>query len=112
MLKTITLNDFDSEVMSAECPILLACIRRRHGYKEQLEIVERIIKRYHPWVEVCLVTEDSIAAFGKKFGINGTPFFVIVDGGKQKGRLLGRADTERMKSFLTTALPYFQGVRP
>lgn len=111
MLQRITLDSFHSEIMDADGSFLLACIPRGHGFKKQGEILENISKRYGPWVDVLLVAEDSIRLFGEKFGISGTPYFLIYEGGKQKGRLLGSAGKKRLKSFLLETLTNFQGER-
>ena len=104
-LKTITADNFDTELTAAEGPVLIAGIKRGAGFKKQADIVEKISRRVHPWVEVFMVAQDSIRAFGEKFGISGTPYFIIFEGGTPRGRLLGSADRETLQSFLQQVLP-------
>ena len=109
MLKTITIDTFDTEVTAAEGLVLIAGIRRGSGFKKQADIVEKISRRVHPWLEVFMVAQDSVRAFGEKFGISGNPYFIIFEDGSPKGRLLGSADKETMQSFLLQILPTYQG---
>ena len=107
-LPIIDIDNLESKIMASDNSILLACIPQGYEFKEQIEVVEEISKKYHPFLKVCLVAQDSIQVLGKKFRIRGTPFFLIFEEGKEKGRLLGSVNKKTLISFLLKTLPCFR----
>lgn len=107
-LSIIDIDNLESEIMASDNLILLACIPKGFEFKEQIGIVEEISKKYHPFLKACLVAQDSIQVLGKKFRIRGTPFFLIFEEGKEKGRLLGGANKKTLIAFLLKTFPCFR----
>lgn len=103
----IRMDNFESEVINEKRPVLLLCIHRDFGFEEQEEVIESISKSYADVLKVCLLDNDFLGAFGEKLGVDGTPTFLIFQGGKEKGRMLGQADKETLVAFLSQALPNF-----
>lgn len=103
MVTTIYADSFDSEVLVEKRPVLLACIRRDYDYDEQTGVLGGISNKYGKKLKVCLLDEDSIGAF-MKFGIEGSPAFIIFHDGEEKGRMLGKADTQSLSSFVLKTL--------
>ncbi len=104
MFIQIGAESFDSEVTEEKRPILLACISRDYGYDEQTGVLGGVSKKYGKKRKVCLLDEDSIGAF-MKFGVEGSPAFIIFHEGEEKGRMLGKADKESLSSFVLKTLP-------
>jgi hypothetical protein len=107
MLTSIGIDDFDSEIKAKKRPILLACIRRDYEYKEQAEILESVSERYGDELKVWLLDEDFIGVY-RRLGIAGTPTFIIFYEGREKGRMLGKANRKTLSSFILRSLPSFQ----
>lgn len=109
MFTKIRLDNFEQVVMQEKAPVLLACILRDLEFKKQAEILDGLSKRYGDFLKVCLPDEDSIRVFSKKCGIEGTPTFVILNNGKEVGRMLGLADNKTLPAFVLRTLPDLQG---
>lgn len=104
MFLSIGAESFDSEVLAEKKPVLLACISRDYDYDEQTGVLGGISGKYGKRLKVCLLDEDSIGAF-MKFGVEGSPAFIIFHEGEEKGRMLGKADKESLNSFIIKTLP-------
>jgi hypothetical protein len=103
MFISIGTDSFDSEVLMEKRPVLLACISRDYDYDEQTRALGGVSKRYGTKLKVCLLDEDSIGAF-MKFGIEGSPAFIIFHEGEEKGRMLGKADPQSLSTFVLKTL--------
>ncbi len=107
MFIPIGADSFDSEVLVEKRPVLLACISRDYDYVEQTGVLGGISKKYGRKLKVCLLDEDSIGAF-MKFGVEGSPAFIIYYEGEEKGRMLGKADKTSLSSFVLKTLPRYK----
>ena len=105
MLESIGLNDFQCRVMQESRPVMVACIHLDSEFKEQTEALEGVSKFFGEALKVCLLDEDSIEAWREKFVIGGTPAFVILFGGKERDRMLGKVDSDTLRAFVLRALP-------
>ncbi len=99
MFTPIGMDNFDFEITAEKRPVLLACIRRDDEYREQTEVLESISRRYGDELKICLLNEDFIEIY-RKLGIVGTPTFIIFYEGREKGRMLGKVDREKLSSFV------------
>ncbi len=108
MFKSVGTDNFSSEVLREQMPVLLARIRRDYGYKAQARILEGISKAYVKRLKVCILEENSIGTF-KKYGIDGSPAFVIFHRGDEKGRILGKADKNTLNHFVSGILASLPG---
>ena len=104
MFISIGAESFYSEILSERRPVLLACISRDYDYDEQTGVLGGVSKRYGKKLKVCLLDEDSIGAF-MKFGVEGSPAFIVFHEGEEKGRMLGKADTQSLNDLVLKTLP-------
>ena len=51
--------------------------------------------------KVGLLAEEFIGAFKEVYGISGTPTYLLLVQGQERGRLLGFADLKALKNWLT-----------
>lgn len=103
MFMLIKTESFGPEVLLEERPVLLACIRRDYDYAGQTKVLGGISKKYGKGLKICLLAEDSIGAV-MKLGIEGSPAFIIFHEGKEKGRMLGKADNKSLSCFVSRTL--------
>jgi len=108
MVISVEANRFASDVLYEEGPVLLACISRDYEYNEQTNVLGGLSEKYGKKLKVCLLDEDSIGAF-MKFGVEGSPAFIIFNEGEEKGRMLGKADKETLNNFVLKTLPWHNG---
>nr|QIV52802.1 hypothetical protein [uncultured bacterium] len=102
MFTTIDTENFESEIITAKDPVLLACIRRDHELKEQLELLENISKE-NSKLKICILHEDFSEIY-KILRIEGTPTFLIFLWKEEKGRLLGKVNISVLTSFIAKSL--------
>ena len=68
-------------------------------------MLARISERYRDSVEVCRLEEELINGFRQMYAIKGTPIFLLLQRGRELGRMLGLADVDRLQAFLDQHLP-------
>ena len=108
MFKFVGTDNFDSEVLNENNPMLLSRIRRDHGFKEQTKILDDVSNKHVEELRVCLLDENSIETF-RRYAIDGSPTFVIFHEGEEKRRMLGKADKNTLNQFVVETLASLSG---
>jgi hypothetical protein len=108
MLSSIETKAFDSEILEEEKPVLLACFHSGDDIREEIQTLEILSGRYGERLKICYMLEDSIDALTEAFQIEGTPTYLIFDGGREKSRLLGRGDMETLRSLVLGSFPHLE----
>ena len=103
MLNSIEPDNFEKEILGDEKPVLMACLSRDFRYKEQKEILDSVLRDYGSSLKVCLRDRKTIGDF-RKFGIEGSPTFIIFHEGREKGRMLGKVERDSLNSFISRIL--------
>ncbi len=106
-IRIIRSDNFRKEVLEEGKPTLLMCMGRVYGFYEQIEVVKSISRINNRILKVCILEEEFIKAFMKKFKVSGTPTFFIFNKGKENGRMLGCRDKESLTAFLSQTLNSF-----
>ena len=101
---TVYLSDLRREVFRGSVPVLLVFLHQELEYKEQLEAVENIARRYGAALKVCLAAQEDLETIGEANHTTGTPAFLFFRQGKEKGRLLGQADEAGLLVFIDRSL--------
>ncbi|MBN1381252.1 MAG: hypothetical protein JXA41_06235 [Deltaproteobacteria bacterium] len=99
-------ENINQEVIAEKKPLLLLCMPQDDQFSQQLRILKDVAVQYAPTIKTGVVSNDYIEVFKKKYGITGTPTFLILLEGKEKSRLLGLADHKRLMDLI---LP-FKGI--
>ncbi len=110
--KRIRLDNFDAEILNEERPVLLSCVHRGDGFREQLAVIESVSEAYAGALKSCLLEDGLIAALEKRLGVRGTPTFLVLKEGIEIDRMLGKANRETLAAFLVRALPRLEGGHP
>jgi hypothetical protein len=100
LIHLIRPDNFMDEVLSAGKPVLLLCMPRDDDFPIQLKLMEDIAVNHSLWLKVGLLAEAFTESFKQKFGIDGTPTFLIFFEGQEKNRMLGLADCRTLESFV------------
>ncbi|GAF80641.1 unnamed protein product, partial [marine sediment metagenome] len=109
-IRSIGLEDFEKEVLKERIPVLVLCMHRDPDFHGQIEVIERVTaKTYGDRLKVCLLEEESVGVFMEKYGVGGTPTFLIFTGGREMSRLLGQAEPGILKEFLFRTLACDEG---
>jgi hypothetical protein len=101
------LTDFEAVGSEAPKPVLVGCLHNNFEYKEQVEALQHISQTFGDQLEIFLLDVPLIKAFMQKFRIFGTPTFLILLAGQEKGRLLGQTKSEDLRDFVLRILPGF-----
>ena len=97
-------RNFEAEILATDRPVLLMCASGRRVNAEQAQVLNQLSDQYRRMVDIYCLEEDYINGFKEMYGIKGTPVFLLFLGGKEKGRMLGRVDRERLETFLNRYL--------
>ncbi len=97
-------ENFKKEVIEEEKPVLMLCILRSTGFYEQIDVLKNISMDNSEMLKGCMLEEEFVRAFSKKFRIRGTPTFLLFNKGKENGRMLGHADLESLTEFVSQTL--------
>lgn len=98
MAKVITSQNFETEVLSSEKPVLVdfwatwcgPCMR-------QGPIVEELAEEGYA---VGKVDVDQELALAQKYGVMSIPTLIVFKGGKEVNRVIGLSSKEKLKSLL------------
>ena len=101
LTRLIRPENFEREVMGEKKPVLLLCMPRDEEFPNQLKVIEDIARKYSEELKVGLLQEEFIEAFKKNYEILGTPTFLILVEGKERGRMLGLADLEMLTVLIS-----------
>ncbi|MBW1902111.1 MAG: hypothetical protein JRJ20_10810 [Deltaproteobacteria bacterium] len=104
-ITVISNSNFETEVLCTEKPVLLMCMLQGQEYSEQIRVLKQVLETYDGLIGMRRLEEDFINGFKQMYSIKGTPVFLLFHEGKEKGRMLGMADRERLEAFLTQNLP-------
>jgi hypothetical protein len=108
LVNLIRPENFEREVIAEKKPVLLLCMPRDEEFPKQLKVMEGIATKYSVGLKVGLLEEGFIEAFKKHYSIVGTPTFLILVEGKEKGRMLGLADQEMLTDLISNSNKPFQ----
>ncbi len=108
LVSLIRPDNFEQEVMVEKKPVLLLCMPPGEEFPKQVRLLEDIVQEYGKEMKVAVLEENFIAAFKKNYGFVGTPTFLILVEGRERGRMLGLADHEA----LTNLILHFQRAFP
>jgi thioredoxin-like negative regulator of GroEL len=104
-MNVISNRNFKVKILDTDRPVLLMCVPGGRIYVEQARVLKQLSSQYRRMVDICCLEEDFSNGFREMYGIKGTPVFLLFNGGKETGRMLGMADKERLEAFLTRNLP-------
>lgn len=104
-IHSIGLEDFEQEVLHAPLPVLVLCMHPDPEFQGQLEVIADTCGATEGNnLKVCLLKEESVGVFGETYGVGGTPTFLLFKDGKEMNRLLGQAEPDILKAFLSQTL--------
>lgn len=98
-------DDFEAAVIEEGKPVLVLYLQQSVESQEQIELIQSIGENYDKVLKICLLKEDLHGAFSKKYGVKGSPTFLIFVEGEEKSRMLGQANQKTLTDFLLETLP-------
>jgi hypothetical protein len=101
IIRLIKPENMELEVTAEKRPLLLLCMPRDDQFSHQLKVLEDIAVENTQTVKAGVLQEELIEVFKKTYGFTGTPTFLILVEGREKGRLLGLANRLTLKDFIS-----------
>lgn len=99
-VQTFSSEAFQSALTEGEVPMLVACLAEGPEFSKTMGVLQSATKDLDRPIKVGVIGEDIRKVFMRRFGIPGTPTFVVFQQGREVGRLLGMADRETIRDFL------------
>ena len=83
----------------------LLCVQTSPTLDENLlKIIEIISNRFSKKLQTYLVVENDLGFFQNRFNFWGTPTYILLQNGMEKGRLLGAVSKQTMIKFISNNL--------
>ena len=103
MVIRVGLHTIETEVTQAATPVLLACINPNAAATSQLEMLEELSTQAGDRLKVCVLCEELSAYRGNRYGIEGTPTYLMISRNRVSARMLGQVDLTRLTGCLERA---------
>lgn len=95
MLKQID-NEHLDELLADERPALIACIHHDADFQETITELEAVAAYLGSSVRVGYILEDLLPYFQERFGVSGTPTYVLIKTGRRLEMLLGKQTAQSL----------------
>jgi hypothetical protein len=97
-------RNYRLEVLEARRPVLVVCTHYGPEIEDQMRTAEDVARRFGRRLKLCLVEEDFLETAKRHFQVRGTPTYLMMRGGVERGRLLGIADAAVLNDFVSQHL--------
>jgi len=101
--KTVTRIGSDNvdRFLEEDRPLFIAVLRKDTDLLENLRLIMEVAVEYKDEVlAACYTLEDLLPYFAERFGVGGTPTYLMVRNGELKGSLLGKNSRKNLEAFI------------
>ncbi len=99
VMMNIDRNVYEEKVLSSRLPALLCFYRNTVVHSETVNVIKELSHHFES-VPFYSVQEDEHEFFFGKFHFLGTPIFIFLANGSERGRLLGSVSRDRLRVFI------------
>ncbi|HVN70738.1 MAG TPA: hypothetical protein VMU10_01840 [Desulfomonilia bacterium] len=96
-------HDFIDSISGNDLPALIACIWKDKEFIENVNKVESVARYFHGEMNTYYALEDMYPYFRNKYGITGTPTYLILYKGDVLGTILGKISIQSLIDHVTTS---------
>ncbi len=100
MALNITTNDFDTQVLNAQGPVMVDFWASWCGPCRMLAPILDAAAQERPDVKVCKVNIDEEPSLAERFGVMSIPTVVVFENGAEKARNVGLVQKDRLLALL------------
>ncbi|MDD1728406.1 MAG: hypothetical protein LUQ50_04960, partial [Methanospirillum sp.] len=94
-------HDFIDSIAGSYLPVFIACIWNDKDIKENVIKLESIARYFYGEMNVYYALDDMFPYFRNKFGIPGTPTYIVIYKGDVLGTILGKISVQSLIDLLT-----------
>ena len=85
-------------------PLLIACLKKDIDYHMHLKQLEEVATFFRDSISVCFILDDLYTYFKERYGVGGTPTFLVIKNGELLGTLLGKTPAHNLIEFTRECL--------
>jgi len=105
MIKELTVDNFEEEVINSKTPLIIDFFADWCGPCQMMKpVFASVSEEYTGKLKFLKLDTQSESGLAAKFGIQGIPAFVILNNGKEVGRIVGYMDEDNFKSKIDSVL--------
>jgi hypothetical protein len=97
---SVLADNFQKEVLEEARPVLLLCTHRDHEFPQHMKVLQDFTAAISHKVKVGLLAEEFVGTFKETYKICGTPTYILLVQGQERGRLLGFTDQKELSDWL------------
>jgi hypothetical protein len=113
--KTVTRIGTDNveKLLEEDRPLFIAVLRKDPDLLENLRLIMEVAVEFRDEVlAACYTLEDLLPYFAERFGVGGTPTYLLVRNGELEGSLLGKNSRKNLEAFIREHLVNTPGEGP
>lgn len=96
--------DISAEFLGQAKPTLVACLESKARAGRQIEALGAVAARFGERIRVLVVEEGEIPGLRNRLNVLGTPTFLLFQGGRERDRYLGEAESAELYDFVQHGL--------
>ena len=97
----LTVENFESEVMNSEKPVLIDFWASWCGpCKMMAPVIDAIEKDKGEYAKICKVNIDEQSSLAEKYGVMSIPTFILIQNGEEKTRKVGAMPKSELEKIL------------
>jgi thioredoxin len=105
MIKNLSVDNFELEVVKSNLPIIIDFYADWCGPCQMMKpVFESVSDEYDGKLKFLKLDTQSESGLAAKFGIQGIPAFVIINNGREVGRLVGYMSEDDFKKKIDSVL--------
>ena len=105
MVKELTVDNYEEEVVNSKTPLIIDFFADWCGPCQMMKpVFESVSQGYKDKLKFLKLDTQAESGLAAKFGIQGIPAFVILNNGKEAGRIVGYMDEDAFKSKIDSVM--------
>ena len=99
VLESIDRDIYEKVVIKLDQPSFLCFFKNTLAHGETVVSIQELSQQFGS-IRFYAAQEEEHEFFSEKFHFLGTPIFIFLDNGIERGRLLGSVSTDRLRAFI------------